>query len=130
MLVDFAPGDHGKSAAWLRMNVPVIPNHRLNSFLLEALEGHGALLVDLVPQLAQVVGPQPPLAELPLAEARQRFKRLFQRFLGVFATAERPLVLFLDDLQWLDAGTLALLADLATHPDVRYLLLVGAYRDN
>ncbi len=55
---------------------------------------------------------------------------VFRRLIGVFARAAHPLVLFLDDLQWLDAATLALLADLATHPDVHHLLLVGAYRDN
>src|SRR5262249_19674892 len=41
-----------------------------------------------------------------------------------------PLVLFLDDLQWLDAATLDLLEHLATESGVRHLLLVGAYRDN
>jgi predicted ATPase len=33
-------------------------------------------------------------------------------------------------LQWLDAATLDLLEHLVTHPEVRHLLLVGAYRDN
>jgi predicted ATPase len=43
---------------------------------------------------------------------------------------EHPLVHFLDDLQWLDAASLQLLEHLVTHPDVRHLLLIGAYRDN
>src|SRR5262249_39421094 len=43
---------------------------------------------------------------------------------------EHPLVLFLDDLQWLDSATLDLFADLAVEPEVRNLLLVGAYRAN
>ena len=55
---------------------------------------------------------------------------MFRRFLGVFATPEHSLALFLDDLEWLDAATLDLLEHLGTHPDVRHLLLVGAYRDN
>ena len=55
---------------------------------------------------------------------------VFRRFLGVFAREEHPLALFLDDLQWLDVGTLDLLEHLVTHSDVRHLLLVGAYRDN
>ena len=33
-------------------------------------------------------------------------------------------------MQWLDAATYELLKDLVTEPEVRYLLLVGAYRDN
>ena len=38
--------------------------------------------------------------------------------------------MFLDDLQWLDAATLDLLEDLLTRPEVRHLMLIGAYRDN
>src|SRR6267378_945774 len=37
---------------------------------------------------------------------------------------------FLDDLQWLDAATLDLIERLVTHPEVRHLMIVGAYRDN
>ena len=55
---------------------------------------------------------------------------MFRRLLGVFARPEHPLVLFLDDLQWLDAATLNLLVDLSTQSEVGHLLLVGAYRDN
>ncbi|MGK3985812.1 AAA family ATPase [Sorangium sp. So ce136] len=95
-----------------------------------ALGPNGQLMVDLIRELELVLGPQPPVPELPLQEAQYRFQRVFRQLIGVFAQAEHPLVLFLDDLQWLDAGTLALLADLATHPDAGYLLLVGAYRDN
>src|SRR5208282_2221781 len=68
--------------------------------------------------------------DLPPQDAKNRFQMVFRRFLGVFAREEHPLALFLDDLQWLDAATLELLEHLVTHPDVRRLLLVGAYRDN
>jgi len=98
--------------------------------LREALGASGQLMVNLVPALELVIGPQPEVEELPPQEAQHRFQTVFRRLIGVFARTAHPLVLFLDDLQWLDAGTLALLADLATHPDVHHLLLVGAYRDN
>jgi predicted ATPase/signal transduction histidine kinase len=98
--------------------------------LLEAWEGNGQVLVDLVPQLERIAGEQPALPELPPLEARNRFNRVFQRFLGVFASPERPLVHFLDDLQWADFASLELLRYIATHPDTPPLLLIGAYRDN
>lgn len=98
--------------------------------LLAALGGHGRLIVDLVPELEMLIGEQPALPELPANEAQVRFQRALIRFLSVFATRERPLVLFLDDLQWLDAATLDLLGLLAAQREARHLLLIGAYRDN
>ena len=77
-----------------------------------------------------MIGEQPPVADLPPQDAKNRFQMVFRRFLGVFARQEHPLALFLDDLQWLDAATLDLLEHLVTHPEVRHLLLIGAYRDN
>jgi predicted ATPase/signal transduction histidine kinase len=96
----------------------------------EALGLNGALILNLVPELELIVGKQPPVSALSPDEMQARFQTVFRRFLGVFARPEHPLALFLDDLQWLDTATLDLLQHLATHPDVRHLLLVGAYRDN
>src|SRR5262249_1540047 len=73
---------------------------------------------------------QAPVPELPAQDAQRRFQLVFRRFLSVFARPEHPLAVFLDDLQWLDAATLDLLEDLLTQPDLRHLLLIGAYRDN
>jgi PAS domain S-box-containing protein len=96
----------------------------------EALGPNGRLIIDLVPELKLIVGDQPPVPELPLPDAQRRFQLVFRRFLAVFARPEHPLALFLDDLQWLDSATLDLLEDLLTQPDVRHLMLIGAYRDN
>ena len=98
--------------------------------LLEALGPNGQLMVNLIPEVEFVIGKQPPVAELPPQEARGRFQLVFRRFLGAFARPEHPLALFLDDLQWLDTATLELLERLVTDPDVRHVLLIGAYRDN
>jgi PAS domain S-box-containing protein len=98
--------------------------------LSEALGPNGQLVVNLIPEVEFVIGKQPPVPDLPPQDAQNRFQTVFRRFLGVFARPEHPLALFLDDLQWLDAATLDLLEHLVTHPEVRNLLLVGAYRDN
>jgi len=103
--------------------------HWRTSFI-EALGPNGQLMVNLVPELELVIGKQPPAADLPPQDAQNRFQMVFRLFLGVFARKDHPLALFLDDLQWLDAATLDLLQHLVTHPEVRHLLLVGAYRDN
>jgi PAS domain S-box-containing protein len=98
--------------------------------LRETLGPNGRLMTDLVPELKLIIGNQPPIPELPLQQAQGRFQLVFRRFISVFARPEHPLALFLDDLQWLDAATLDVLADLLIQADVQHLLLIGAYREN
>ncbi len=98
--------------------------------LREALGPNGGLIVNLIPEMELIIGKQPPMPELAPKDALYRFQRVIRRLIGVFARPEHPLVLFLDDLQWIDASSLTLLEDLVTDPETRHLLLLGAYRDN
>ncbi|MEP7102591.1 MAG: response regulator [Burkholderiales bacterium] len=95
-----------------------------------ALGTSGQLIVDLVPELEPIVGKQPPLPEVSSLEAPNLFRVVLLRFLHAFARPEHPLVLFFDDLQWLDAATLDLMGFLMAESGIAHLLLVGAYRDN
>ena len=103
---------------------------RWRDALCEALGPNGQLIVNLIPEMELLIGQQSPVPDLAPLDAQNRFQLVFRRLIGVFARPEHPLALFLDDLQWLDAATLTLLADLVTRPEVGSLLLVGAYRDN
>jgi PAS domain S-box-containing protein len=98
--------------------------------LLEALGTDARLMTDLIPELKHIIGEPPPVLELAPQLAQRRFMQVFGRFIGIFSREEHPLALFLDDLQWLDAATLDLLEDLLSRPDLRYLMVIGAYRDN
>jgi len=95
-----------------------------------ALGVNGQLVVDVLPQVGLIIGPQSPVPALPPTEAQNRVRMVFRQFLTAFTSDDHPLVLFLDDLQWIDTASLALVEHLLTHPDTRYLLLIGAYRDN
>src|SRR5580704_12117077 len=96
----------------------------------DALDPNGQLIVDLVPELRLIIGDQRPVPDVAPKDAQARFHEIVRKFIGVFARPEHPLALFFDDLQWLDAATLDLMEDLLTQPDVKHLLLIGAYRDN
>ncbi len=104
--------------------------HHWREALLSALGPNGQVIVNLIPEIEPIIGKQPPLPDLPPMEAPHLFRMALLRFLGVFARPEHPLVVFFDDLQWLDAATLDLLRYLMTDSGIRHLLLVGAYRDN
>jgi len=94
-----------------------------------ALLGNGQVLVDLIPELEQLLGPQPAVPPLPPAESQNRFAVAFQSLLHVVASADHPLVLFLDDLQWADSASLRLLELLLVDPEPARVLIVGAFRD-
>ncbi|MDI3285478.1 AAA family ATPase [Polyangium sp. 15x6] len=98
--------------------------------LRRALGLSGQLIADLIPELSLLLGPQPSLPELAPTEAQNRFALVFESFARVFTAEEHPLCIFLDDLQWADPASLRLLRILLSGPQSRYLLVIGAYRDN
>ena len=98
--------------------------------LLQAVGRNGQILIDVIPELRHIIGPQPPVERLGPAEARNRFQLMLGRFLRAIGSAEHPLVIFLDDLQWADLPTIELIYRLATEPAAGYLLFMGAYREN
>ena len=96
--------------------------------ILQAVGENGQVLIEVIAELEQVIGKQPPVARLSGSAAQNRFNLLFQKFVEVFTTVEHPLVIFLDDLQWADSASLQLIKLLMD--DDGYLLMLGAYRDN
>ncbi|MEG4444400.1 AAA family ATPase [Microcoleus sp. AT9_B5] len=96
--------------------------------ILDAVGENGQVIIEVIPELERIISSQPPAIELSGTAAENRFNLLFQKFTKVFTSAEHPLVIFLDDLQWADSASLKLMQLLMA--DTSYLLLIGAYRDN
>jgi predicted ATPase/signal transduction histidine kinase/tRNA A-37 threonylcarbamoyl transferase component Bud32 len=95
-----------------------------------AVYPNGQLIVDVVPALELIIGPQPRVAELEALEAQNRFNLAFQNFVQVFCKKSHPLVLFLDDMQWADAASLNLITLIVSARATESLLLVLTYRDS
>ncbi len=98
--------------------------------ILQVLGDEGQVILEVIPELEQIIGQQPPATELSPSAAQNRFNLLFQKFIQVFTTKEHPLVIFLDDLQWADSASLKLMQLLMSESGSGSLLLIGAYRDN
>ncbi|MCC3573295.1 MAG: AAA family ATPase [Microcoleus sp. PH2017_34_RAT_O_A] len=98
--------------------------------LLAALGTSGQVVTDVIPEVELIIGKQPEVPQLGPTESQNRFNRVFKQFINVFTAKEHPLVVFLDDLQWADSASLKLIELLVTDSDSKYLLLIGAYRDN
>ncbi len=103
--------------------------HYWRQKLLAALAPNASVIIEVMPELALILGLQPPVPELPPSEAKNRFNRVLQQFIQVVAQSEHPLVVFLDDLQWVDQASLQLIQVLMT-TKVPCLFLLGAYRAN
>ncbi len=88
-------------------------------------------LATIVPSVTQLLGrdpgPPPPTAA---TEAHQAIHGALRGFLQAVARPDAPVVLFLDDLQWTDAATLALLELLVGDRALGPVLLALSYRDN
>ncbi len=95
-----------------------------------ALGANAQVLIEVIPDIAVLIGPQPPIEKLGPTEAKNRFNRVFLDFLRVFCAPQHPLVLFLDDLQWADAASLEVLRLMLTAPELDYMFVIGAYRDS
>lgn len=95
-----------------------------------ALAGNIGVIVAELPELAHIVGAIEPPPEVGAIEARNRLHVAFQRFVSTFARRQSPLVIFIDDLQWADQASLALLGAILTDPESQYLYFLGCYREN
>jgi len=98
--------------------------------ILTVLGPNGQVIIDVLPEIELIIGPQPSVPQLGGNQSQNRFNLVFQDFMRVFCQPERPVVIFLDDLQWVDSATLKLLELVTTDKDNTALFLIGAYRDN
>ncbi|TAF35201.1 MAG: GAF domain-containing protein [Cytophagales bacterium] len=96
----------------------------------EAVKPYGKMLTDLVPQLELLIGKQTELPTMNIVEFQSAFSRTMTQFLQVVASAEHPLVVFIDDVQWADNASLNLIKAILSNKDCTHLLLLVAFRSN
>lgn len=97
---------------------------------LQAVGNSGQLIIDIMPELELLIGPQPAIPELPMTESSNRFDQVFNSFIRAFARKDHPLCIFLDDLQWLDSTTRRWMETTLDDPGLKYLFVISAYREN
>ncbi|MFO0627022.1 MAG: AAA family ATPase [Polyangiales bacterium] len=85
-------------------------------------------LAEPLPELVALLGPLPPPPALPPAEAERRMVLAITALLAALPDEAQSVVLFLDDLQWADASSAALLSALLTDPALQRTLVLGAWR--
>lgn len=97
--------------------------------VIEALGANLNLIIGVIPEVQHLVGRQHVPQELPAAEKRHRFHHAIRQFVKVFANADHPLCLFLDDLQWADPASLSLIQTILADGEISHFLVICAFRD-
>ena len=100
---------------------------QLRDRIVRAIGPNAGLLAAVLPEFAALLG-VPPDAGDPLT-AQTRVQRASAAALRAVASRKRPLVVFLDDLQWAGRTPLGFIDLVLSEEPVDGLLLVGAYRD-
>src|SRR5215212_401714 len=96
----------------------------------EVLGENGWIITDIIPDVSLILGPQMQMQSLAASEEQNRFNLTLRDFIGAFMSEEHPFVLFLDNLHWADAASIAFLQWFASSADLHHIMLIGAYRAN
>jgi len=99
--------------------------------ILTALGTNGQIIIDVIPEMELIIGPQTPIEELEPIESQNRFTYTFIKFIRIFGQTEHPLVVF----PWMTCNGpirphLKLIHSIMADEETKYLLLIGAYRQN
>lgn len=95
-----------------------------------ALGSNGAVIAEVIPEIDQIIGKTRPVELLSSEESIVRLHYVFRRFIQVFCGQSNPLIIFLDDLQWVDVASWRMIESVMTDPQSQSLLLICAYRDD
>lgn len=98
--------------------------------ILKSLGNNAAVITGVIPELKLIIGEPEKVPELDTEQTYNRFSLVFQEFITTFCSKETPLLLFLDDLQWIDMASQKLIEMLLLSNQTHGLLIVGAYRSN
>jgi len=98
--------------------------------IVESLGQNSRIIIDVIPEVEKIIGPQPKAPELGPEESLNRFNMVFINFVRIFTNTNRPLVIFIDDLQWADTATLTLMKLLIYDIKIQNTLMIGSYRSN
>ncbi|MCK4798517.1 MAG: AAA family ATPase, partial [Spirochaetes bacterium] len=90
----------------------------------------GKIIIRLNPNMEKILGHVPDLVEIDSERENQRFLMVASNFFRHLGSEDNICVLFLDDLQWADEGSLRLLEEIVNGISKSNLLIVGTYRDN
>lgn len=87
-------------------------------------ENEAQMLMAILPEAGPLFNNPARASSVRLVDADVEYSKLLTAMIRCFAVTLQPLVMFLDDLEWADTGTLAVLEQLSLHETQKYLMFV------
>lgn len=115
-------------AIWL--NSPEHEIERVRSVLKRELGKEIYYLLEIFPDLAQLVQPEHYRPDDIGIAFKDHFGEVFLKFVNALGIIGERVVIFLDDLQWADSGTLDFLKLWLSEGNQNSIMWIGAYREN
>lgn len=97
--------------------------------ILEAVGNNGQIITKFIPEVEFVIGKQPPLQEIGGIESTNRFNTVFGRSIKAILTREKPIAILLEDIQWLDEGSLNIIKNLILSKENKYLFIIAIVKE-
>lgn len=83
------------------------------------------IITKYLPTMEIILGSQPKVDVVPSVETRDRLLASISGIIKVFLQKKKPVVIFMDDLQWAEKGSLIILESIVTDPNLGGLLFIG-----
>jgi histidine kinase len=98
--------------------------------LLAILGDESYLLTSKIKSLELLLGKQESMESSSHIEEEAKFKRSFLQLIKFISASGKPLLFFIDDLQWADSGTIDFIQLIVSDKTIKNILIINAYRDN
>ncbi len=98
--------------------------------ILTSVGNNGQILIENIPGIEYIIGQQQSIPDFEKENLESRIFNTTIQFLNLFSGPSKPLVIFLDDLQWANYSSLKFFKNLMISEVLTNILFIGTYRSN
>ncbi|AEB76640.1 histidine kinase [Clostridium botulinum] len=102
---------------------------KIKKKILDAVGNNGQIITKFIPEVEFLIGKQPPLQDIGCIESTNRFNTVFGRSIQAILSREKTIAILLEDIQWLDEGSLNIIKKLILRKENKYLFIIAIVKE-
>ncbi|MFA9374685.1 MAG: serine/threonine-protein kinase PknK, partial [Poseidonibacter sp.] len=102
--------------------------HIWKNKLNKLFDSQAQILIDVIPEIETIIGKQEKIEILSPTDTKARFDSLLIKYIQLFCEVDKPLCIFLDDVQWTDFVILKWLENAILN--LKNIIFIVSYRDD